>query len=318
MKRNFLALVLLSFTIISFSQSHLPIIKANDIKVDIKVGDNKREYDWNINPTFRPDPYQTNQENTKITFYTDIDSISCIVNEDKEKFDFIILLNGKDSAFTEVVYQPSKLKILRKYGNYDSTDNKPFPPFKYLDKSNENLVRLRTQYKLDSIAGQGNDVSKVINLLDWIHYYIKHDGAHEIPNNVKYNGLELITYCKTFNRGLHCGGLAIVLNECYLAMGFKSRRMICSPKDPDGDVHSIVAVYLPSLKKWVWMDPTNDAYVMNEKGELLGIEEVRDRLMNDQPLILNPEANWNRQNSISKDFYLNEYMAKTHSTQMCC
>ena len=36
---------------------------------------------------------------------------------------------------------------------------------------------------------------------------------------------------------------------------------------------------------------------MNETGELLGLQEVRERLINDQPLILNPDANWNRQNT---------------------
>jgi hypothetical protein len=64
------------------------------------------------------------------------------------------------------------------------------------------------------------------------------------------------------------------------------------------------------LKKWLWMDPTNDAYVMNENGELLGINEVRNRLVKDQPLTLNPDANWNHRVSVTKDSYLYYYMAK--------
>jgi hypothetical protein len=49
---------------------------------------------------------------------------------------------------------------------------------------------------------------------------------------------------------------------------------------------------------------------MNEKGELLGIEEVRERLIQDKPLILNPDANWNRKESQTKAYYLEYYMAK--------
>jgi hypothetical protein len=49
---------------------------------------------------------------------------------------------------------------------------------------------------------------------------------------------------------------------------------------------------------------------MNEKGELLSIAEVRERLVNNKPLILNPEANWNHINSITKEYYLYNYMAK--------
>ena len=76
------------------------------------------------------------------------------------------------------------------------------------------------------------------------------------------------------------------------------------------DCHVINMVYSTELKKWLWMDPTFNAYVMNEKGDLLGIEEVRERLIKEQPLILNPDANWNRKSSQTKEGYLKTYMAK--------
>jgi hypothetical protein len=37
---------------------------------------------------------------------------------------------------------------------------------------------------------------------------------------------------------------------------------------------------------------------------------VRERLVNNEPLILNPDANWNRKVSETKDYYLYYYMAK--------
>ena len=76
-------------------------------------------------------------------------------------------------------------------------------------------------------------------------------------------------------------------------------------------------VYMPSLKKWIWIDPTFCAYVMNEKGELLGIEEVRQRIVNGQPLIINPDANWNHRSSESKEDYLYDYMAKNLYRLQC-
>jgi hypothetical protein len=76
------------------------------------------------------------------------------------------------------------------------------------------------------------------------------------------------------------------------------------------DCHVINMVYSTTQQKWIWMDPTFNAYVMNEKGELLGPQEVRERLINGQPLILNPDANWNRKNSVTKEQYLENYMAK--------
>jgi hypothetical protein len=103
------------------------------------------------------------------------------------------------------------------------------------------------------------------------------------------------------------------LNECYLSLGIKSRFITCMPKDSlgvDQDCHVINMVYSTQLKKWLWIDPTFDAYVMNENGELLSIEEVRERIINGKPLILNPEANWNHKASQTKEHYLYNYMAK--------
>src|SRR4029077_2018575 len=69
-------------------------------------------------------------------------------------------------------------------------------------------------------------------------------------------------------------------------------------------------VYSNDLKKWLWIDPTFDAYVMNEKGELLSIEEVRERIIVNKPLVLSPGANWNHKMKQTKEYYLYSYMAK--------
>ena len=120
-----------------------------------------------------------------------------------------------------------------------------------------------------------------------------------------------MTKCIKEKKTMDCGSLAMVLNDCYSALGFKSRRIVCLPKDSsDMDCHSINAVYSRMLGKWLWMDATNDAYVMNEHDELLGISEVREHLVNDKPLKLNPDANWNHINKIEKEYYLYSYMAK--------
>ena len=179
-----------------------------------------------------------------------------------------------------------------------------------------NLVALRKKYQLDSIAGTGNETLKIINLMHWVHNLIPHDGQHE--NTTVKNALSMIAECSRDKRGLNCRGLAIVLNECYLAMGFKSRYVTCMPKDSVfEDCHVINMVYSNLLNKWIWMDPTNNAYVMNENGELLSIEEVRAYLIGDKPLILNPDANWNNRSSVTKAWYLYSYMAKNLYRMEC-
>ncbi|WP_295652461.1 hypothetical protein [uncultured Mucilaginibacter sp.] len=203
------------------------------------------------------------------------------------------------------------LYILRKAEKYNAADVRPIPTFTYQPQTEPHLVALRKAFNLDSIAGKGNEVSQIINMLHWIHYLVPHDGQHDNP--VIKNAMSMIAECKRDNRGLNCRGLATVLNECYLAMGFKSRFVTCLPKDSlkiDNDCHVIDMVYAKSLKKWIWIDPTNDAYIMNENGTLLGLAEVRERIIKDQPLIVNPDANWNRRQSTVKSDYLFNYMAK--------
>ena len=203
------------------------------------------------------------------------------------------------------------LDILKRANKYNLSDNRPLPAFSYQQSDNANLTALRKGFNLDSIAGQGSDVLQILNLMHWVHDLVPHDGMNGNPE-VK-NALSMLEVCKKDSRGLNCRGLALVLNECYLSMGIKSRIVTCLPKDSlkiDQDCHVINSVYSETLKKWLWIDPTFDAYVMNEKGEMLSIAEARERLINDKTLILNPDANWNNQSAQTKEDYLENYMAK--------
>jgi hypothetical protein len=208
--------------------------------------------------------------------------------------------------------------ILEKAARYDGNDHRVLPAFHYASAQDSNLIALRKGLNLDSIAGGGSDVNKVIRLLHWMHDLIPHDGNHENP--AVRNAMDLVAVCKRDHRGLNCRGLAIALNECYLALGYRSRYVTCMPKDSlgtDPDCHVINMVFVPSLKKWIWIDPTNDVYVMNEKGELLGIEEVRQRLVMHQALIVNPDANWNHRSAVTKEDYLGNYMSKNLYRLIC-
>ena len=308
MKFLFTGLLFLAFTASVFSQKNIPLIKATSKKVDIKVGDKLNKGQWTIMPRLHPDVYKISDIGKTLTFYTDLDSISVKIDENTD-FDFIILLNEKDSAYTKVKYVDSYLTILKKASAYDYNQSRKIPAFTYQDSSNVNLRRIRKEFHLDSIAGKGNEISQLLNMMHWVHNIVRHDGSSNNP--ALKNAIELVKVCRTENRGINCRMMAVILNECYLAMGYKSRMVTCMPKPLKfNDCHVINTVYSKQLGKWIWLDPTFDAYVMNEKGELLGIQEVRDRLINGKPLILNPEANWNRQNSQTKENYLYRYMAK--------
>ena len=292
-----------------YAQKNIPIIKSTSKKIDIRDGNNLKKQWWTISPELNPDVYETNSLGQKVTFITDKDSISVEIKKDT-KFDFIVLLNDSKKAHTQIVYKQTYLQKLQNAEKFDYSDNRFVPNFTYQSMDNPNLIKIRKDLKLDSIAGTGNEISKIINLMHWVHNSIRHDGSAP-TNPTSKNAIDIIKVCKTENRGVNCRMMATVLNECYLSMGIKSRFVTCMPKETIfDDCHVINMVYSNELKKWIWIDPTFDAYVMNEKGELLGLAEVRERLINGKPLLLNPDANWNRKSSQTKEYYLETYMAK--------
>ena len=204
------------------------------------------------------------------------------------------------------------LSILKRGEKYNLLENRDLSKFTYQSENNPNLIELRQKYKLDSVAGKGNEVSKIINLMHFVHYLVPHNGSAGLSSEKK-NAISMISACKNEKKEVNCRGMAMILNDCYLSLGIKSRYVSCIPKDSlgiDADTHVINMVYSNQLKKWLWIDPTFNAYVMNEKGDLLSIEEVRERLINDKTLILNPDANHNRKESQNKEYLLYTYMAK--------
>ena len=85
------------------AQSKLPVIKATSKKVAINDGGFLDKNAWSLSPKTRPDVYTADRTRaTKwVTFYTDLDSIRVKVKPGT-RYNFIILLNGKDSCYTQI------------------------------------------------------------------------------------------------------------------------------------------------------------------------------------------------------------------------
>ncbi len=200
------------------------------------------------------------------------------------------------------------LSILQNYAAFSTVELTDPPRFTYQTSETPELQTLRRTYELDKVAGTGDELSKIKNLMHWVHRQVRHDGKKENPWPM--NALHLLEVCAKEKRTVNCRGMATILNEVYLSMGFPSRHITCLPKDTtDMDCHVVNIVYARSLDRWVMMDPTFEAYVMDEKGQILGLEEFRDRLICGKKLTLNPEINWNGEESRDPGTHL-DYMAK--------
>jgi hypothetical protein len=87
----------------SFAQSKLPVIKATSKSASINDGGFLDKNSWSLSPGIRPDVYTADRTRQPkwVTFYTDIDSIRVKVKPGS-RFNFVVLLNGKDSCFTQI------------------------------------------------------------------------------------------------------------------------------------------------------------------------------------------------------------------------
>jgi len=112
------AVLIIQCTLVA-QTGELPVIKANYIYADIRADDNFMEEYWRIVPEIELDIYYTTAK--KVTFYTDLDSISFDIDPKVGIYDFIILLSETDSAMTRIKYRKNSLsgydKLMRHYTN---------------------------------------------------------------------------------------------------------------------------------------------------------------------------------------------------------
>jgi hypothetical protein len=125
--RALIAVVLLLPALPLFAQKTLPVIKAASPTVDIRDGNHLKKGYWSVMPERKPDYYfvELPQKPHKVTFITDLDSVSVDVTYGKE-YDFIILLNGKDSCYTRISARYKNLTASTRKNAGTGPDTIPF------------------------------------------------------------------------------------------------------------------------------------------------------------------------------------------------
>lgn len=194
------------------------------------------------------------------------------------------------------------LERLMKYADYKNENITAERTFEYMDSTNSNLKKLRNKYNLDSLAGTGSELSRMINLMKWVHNILPYNG--HCGNFKPLNSLSLIESKEARDSGINCLMKSIILNEVYLAMGFPSRRIHCLPKGNNHiESHHITIVYSSEFRKWIYMDSSVGSYLMDESRNLLSIQEFREKLIKGEKILINNDA------LLPNDLYLH-YMSK--------
>ena len=204
---------------------------------------------------------------------------------------YIMNVNGKFELTKGKLIEEDILFLerLRAFSEYKNERVNSKYKFSYMDSSDTNLRKLKSKYNLDSIAGRGDEKEKIINLMKWVHNVRPYDGHSGYIKPA--NSLNLLECEMAKKKGLSCFMKSIILNDVYLAMGYHSRVVHCMPKGNNFiEDHYINMVYSKKLKKWIFMDSAVGGYFEDENGILLSIQEVRQKLINGDTLVLNNDA----------------------------
>ena len=160
------------------------------------------------------------------------------------------------------------------------------------DFNNASFELLKKKYHIEQIAGNGDELSKVLKLLRWCCDNILHNGGTKDVDFVPKTSIDILDYSfqKGYEYGVYCRLQAIVFSEICLALGIKSRILHCLPFSPyDFDTHVVSIVYLSSLNKWIMVDPGNNGYFLDLYNNILSPMEIRSKLANNEHIHCNTD-----------------------------
>ncbi|MFM9984937.1 MAG: hypothetical protein ACKVOK_06855, partial [Flavobacteriales bacterium] len=131
--KNSISFFLLFVFSCSYAQTQLPIIKANSKKAIIIEGE-EQKYNLNLSPETKPDIHTISKSIKPkwVKFYTDIDSVKIKLHPN-EHFEFLVILNNKDTCYTRLECLPLKNYSNQKPEVHDTI------PFVLTDNNNINL-----------------------------------------------------------------------------------------------------------------------------------------------------------------------------------
>lgn len=175
--------------------------------------------------------------------------------------------------FLKEIQYKERLKVLRTCGPYT---NSPKPDFHFTYKQDSGYVdSIRDYFRLDTLLNpEATTWENAVTLANFIVRNIPH--ANQRIQPLAYNAIDLWKYHLLTEPAFNCRLHAIMLHELLLASGITNRFVTCLPADStDPDCHVVNLVWLPERQKWAMIDSDGCAFVADEKGVPLSLEEMR-------------------------------------------
>ena len=178
--------------------------------------------------------------------------------------------------------------------------------------NNKNFNLLLEKYPIDSFSNKDDEITKIIKILKWTYQNVKHNNGLNDVEFVKKQSIDILDYSykKGIEFGVYCRLQAIVFTEYCMALGFKAKIIHCLPSNKlDYESHVVASVYIPSLGKWGFFDPTYYAYFIDNNRILLSLTEIYHKLQKNEKVFCNIDFEYEQRTDLNKNGYI-EYIKK--------
>ena len=95
------------------------------------------------------------------------------------------------------------------------------------------------------------------------------------------NAIDIWEFAKNTEPGVNCRMHSIFLSELFFAAGITNRFITCRPlSSTDDDCHVVNVAWIPEMEKWVMLDSDMCAYITDDNGIPLSLQEMRINMAN--------------------------------------
>lgn len=177
-----------------------------------------------------------------------------------------------------------RTELLRKAGPYAAEPDADYR-FTYI----QDTVRareIRDYFRLDTLVDPAATTwDNTLALATFVAENIPHANQEVYPEVC--NATRLWEYTRTVEPAFNCRLHSILLHELLLASGITNRFVTCLPADSlDSDCHVVNIAWLPERQKWAMIDSDMQSYVTSPEGEVLSLEEMRQRTIDEKPMVV--------------------------------
>lgn len=143
-------------------------------------------------------------------------------------------------------------------------------PFRVEPADLPQLAQLRERFDLESVAGDGDDLTRAVRIQDWIKSLFSHRIPWRMP---EWNALVILDRGQRGVENFICMHYSVSLVQCCLAVGLQARMINLhrgvaesyrwgeeASADPPVDEHVVAEVWSGELGKWVMLDVDFDVH----------------------------------------------------------